>query len=221
MVKRMKVKILAASRGSKQLIKIGKLFLIVMILGNTVGTGSVWARSKKAAPSSSASVSTPPQVPLSTEEILKKSQISYIADGGFTAVRSYSVIISCAGGKISTLCSIIDPRITKSESKPIYRKGSMDIEDYLAMWKKLNNLAVFQKKDAPLPKHDILDEFTMNFSAQVGMQKNSFKVVGITRPEGYQYQAIKSILDKSSQMGMLWDFHKSLASKSSLVRNVE
>jgi hypothetical protein len=216
MVKRMKLKNIGAGKVSNDFLNLGKIFLSVLLVLSSVGTGPVWAKSKhKTIPQK---VVTVPQVPLSTKEILKQSQISYQAEGGFSGIRSYGVHISCVGGKISTLCSIIDPRITKSDIKPIYRKGTMDIDTYLALWKKMNNMAVFRKKDAPNPKQDILDEFTLNFTVQAGENKNSFRVYGLSRPEAAQYYALRTLIDHSAQMTALWNFHKSLASQPSYVR---
>ena len=55
-------------------------------------------------------------------EILAHSELSYKADGGFTGIRSYSVRICCNKGKITTVRTILDPRIN---SKPIL--GSFEI----------------------------------------------------------------------------------------------
>src|SRR4051812_31659944 len=52
------------------------------------------------------------KIQFSNDELLEKSQISYAADGGFTGVRSFSVIISCVNGRISTLKTIRNPRVT-------------------------------------------------------------------------------------------------------------
>jgi len=216
MVKHMKLKNIGAGKLIEKFLDLGKIFLSILIIFVSVGTGPVWAKSKhKAEPKIEV---TAPQVPLSTKEILKQSQISYQAEGGFSGIRSYGVHISCVGGKISTLCSIIDPRITKSDTKPIYRKGTMDIDTYLALWHKMNNMAVFHKKDAPDPKRDILDEFTLNFTVQAGDKSNSFKVYGLSRPEAAQYYALRTLIDRSTQMTALWNFHKSLASQPSFVR---
>jgi len=156
----------------------------------------------------------PPKTPLKIEyvgrrEILKNSMISYRAVGGYTGVKSYSVVISCVNGKISALSSINDPRI----KEVLRRKSDMTKDSYVMLWKNLNRLAILEKRDAPNPKRDILDQFTINFEVKAGSKQNQFKVVGCSRPEAAQYFAIRSLLDKAVGMDNLWDSQQKLASR--------
>lgn len=153
-----------------------------------------------------------PLINASRNDILKNSQISYRAEGGFTGIHSYSVIVTCVRGKISTLQSIHDPRIRNGNSH-LRRAGRMDKVSYLNLWKSLNNLAVLNIKDAPNPKMDILDEFTVKFEARAGDYKNTFKVYGCGRPEAARYYAVKNIIDQSVDMRSLWATHSRLAKK--------
>lgn len=150
---------------------------------------------------------------LNTAALLHKSQISYQADGGFTAVKSYSVIISCIDGKISTLSTISDPKLMGSNASPLRHIGTMDEEAYLNLWDKLNRMAVFEKKNGPEPRADILDEFTVTFQASVGNDENQFSVRGCSRPEASQYFAFQHLLDSAVGMENLWNSHQSLAQK--------
>ena len=138
-----------------------------------------------------------PKVILSDSEILKNSQISYLADGGFTGVKSYGVIISCVNGRISTLKSIHDPQ---RHEGPLRQRGSMDQMSYIHLWKSLQKHQALQAKNVPEPKIDIADEFTVEFEAKAGSAKNNFKVHGIGRPEACQQFAIKSLIDHAVQM---------------------
>src|SRR5262245_11337333 len=76
---------------------------------------------------------------ISEKDILKDSQISYRADGGFTGIKSYGVIISCVNGKISTLKSFHDPHRYPG---PLRQKGSMDRMTYLKLWDSLKRQQV-------------------------------------------------------------------------------
>jgi hypothetical protein len=69
----------------------------------------------------------------SEEELLEESQLSYRAEGGFTGVESYGVIISCVKGKVSILKSIHDPRLEKDNAR-IRQIGTMDQNEYLQLW---------------------------------------------------------------------------------------
>jgi hypothetical protein len=130
------------------------------------------------------------------QEILKNSQISYHADGGFTGVRSYGVIISCVNGKISTLKSIHNP----GRQGASRQKGTMDHASYIRLWKSLKRQRAFTAQNVPAPKHDIRDEFTIDFEARVGSEKNAFRVYGIGRPEASHQFAIKTLIDSAARM---------------------
>ncbi len=149
-------------------------------------------------------------VSFTEQDILKSSQISYKADGGFTGVRSYGVIISCVNGKISTLKSIHDPR---RHEGALRQNGTMNTETYLRLWQSLKKQNAFQAKNVAEPKLDITDELTIEFEARVGTMKNDFKVHGITRPEASQHYAIKSIIDSAVQMQAFAGSHEKLALK--------
>lgn len=142
-----------------------------------------------------------------SEQILNRSQISYSADGGFTGVNSYSVIISCVDGKISVLKTISDPRV---KDKNIYEKSTMDRSAYLALWDNLERMQVFNKKDGKKPSFDVLDEFTTSFSFKIGDKTSQFEAFACSRPECAQYFAIQNLLDKTVQMNRLWDTHQTL-----------
>src|SRR5262245_28893050 len=68
-------------------------------------------------------------------DVLQRSQIAYRAEGGFSGVESYGVIISCVKGEVSVMSSIHDPRIPDGE--PIRRFEHMNAEKYLALWNSL------------------------------------------------------------------------------------
>ncbi len=134
---------------------------------------------------------------LGNGEILTQSQISYKAEGGFTGIHSFGVIISCVNGKVSVLKTLNDP---SRPSAFIHQKGSMSQEAYLELWKGLKKHKVFFASNIADPKMDIADQFTMTFEAKAGDHKNEFKVHGIARPEACQHFAIKSLIDSSSHM---------------------
>lgn len=145
--------------------------------------------------------------------ILQRSEISYQAEGGFTGVNAYSVHISCVDGKISTLAMIKDPRLTHDATSTLKKTGTLTKEEYLNLWARLDRMAIFDKKDAPSPKLEIFDEFTLNFVAKVGPIENQFSVQGCSRPEASQYHAFRQLLDQSVNMASLWDSHQSIARK--------
>lgn len=147
---------------------------------------------------------------MSSEELLKKSQISYSADGGFSGVKSYGVIVSCVNGKISMLKTIHDPRHNQA---PIRHRGNMDQTTYLRLWDSLVKHKVLEAKNIAEPKMDIADEFTIQFEARVGSDKNTFQVHGIARPEASQHFAIKSLIDYAVQMHAFAGTHDELALK--------
>lgn len=161
-------------------------------------------------------VNTPPVAQskrlLSKQSILKQSQISYKAQGGFTGVESYGVLISCSGGKISVLKTLRDPRLGQKEGH-LRQAGTLDTNAYLRLWESLSRLSLFSTPDAPQPKMDILDEFTFMFEAQAGSQRHGFKVYGISRPEAARHFAIKNAIDMAAGMDSLWHTHQSLAKK--------
>src|SRR5260221_6338209 len=125
-----------------------------------------------------------PAIHISDSEILKKSQVSYRADGGFTGINSYGVIISCVHGRISVLKSLHDPH---RPAAFIHQKGTMSKNEYLQLWKGLKKQKVFFASNIPEPKGDIADQFTVSFEASAGDHKNEFKVHGIGRPEACQH----------------------------------
>jgi len=146
------------------------------------------------------------------KDILKQSQVSYRAEGGFSGVISYGVIISCVEGKISVLKSIHDPRLTNSDSRK-REIGKMSQKEYLALWNKLQKISVLNTRNAPDPRLDILDEFTLTFNVNVGKKRNSFQVYGIGRPEAARQFAVKSLIDTAAHMDSLWNSRQSTAKK--------
>src|SRR6185369_11388809 len=86
---------------------------------------------------------------ISDREILKSSQISYRAEGGFTGVRSYGVILSCVNGHVSVLKSILDPRLPSSKAST-RQIGTMSTDQYVQLWDNLDRQALLKMKDAPL-----------------------------------------------------------------------
>jgi len=160
-------------------------------------------------------IPTPTSTPVyqaSQNEILQDSQISYRAEGGFTGVRSYTVIITCVDGKISTLQSIHDPRVSDDE-RTLYRTGKISSEAYLNLWNNLNKQAVFNLKDGENPKMEIMDEFTVQFEVKAGSRSNTFKVYGCNRPEAARFHAVKCLLDQAVDMRSLWSAHSRVAKK--------
>jgi len=147
---------------------------------------------------------TPLPIQFSNEEILKNSQVSYRAEGGFSDVISYGIIISCVDGKISVFKSIHDPKLVDEDHKR-FELGSMTHEKYIALWKKLANMNVFIAKDVPDPKEDILEEFTYSFHVKIGKKENQFNVYGIQRPAASHLFAFKSLIDKSADMESFWN----------------
>lgn len=150
------------------------------------------------------------EIKISDKEILKESQISYRAEGGFTGVQSYGVILSCVNGKVSVMKSIYDPRLSSEKSRT-REIGSMELEKYVRLWNNMDQQALFKMQDSPLPKMDIADEFTLHFYAKAGKNLHQFQVVGISRTEAARYFAIRKLIDDAVQMQALWNVHNDLA----------
>jgi hypothetical protein len=148
--------------------------------------------------------------PVSTSDLLASSQISYRAEGGFTGVQSYGVIISCVKGKISVMKSIFDPRLNSEKSR-IRQIGTMDSNAYITLWDSLAAHAVLKMDNAPEPKYDILDEFTVTFYTKVGDTLHQFYARGISRPEAAKYFAVRNLIDTAVDMKALWNTHNNLA----------
>ncbi len=144
--------------------------------------------------------------------LLKNSQISYRAEGGFTGIRSYGVLISCVDGKVSVLKSIYDPRLGRDRSR-VRHIEKLDRDDYLSLWRSLEKQAVFKAQNAPQPKGDILDEFTLTFSLKVRDSQHRFLVYGISRPEAARYFAFRNLIDTTVNMGALWRAHQTLLAR--------
>ncbi len=164
------------------------------------------AKSRKAQPAPT------PQIRFTDAEILKQSQISYRAEGGFTGIISYGVIMSCSEGKISILKSVEDPQLVNDDHKR-YELATISQEKYLALWKTLLNMNIFVTKDVADPKLDIMDEFTFNFNVRVGVTDHQFKVYGIDRPEASRLFAFKSLIDESVNMAGFWNSTSAVAQK--------
>lgn len=147
---------------------------------------------------------------LTDDQILANSQISYRAEGGFTGVESYGVIVSCVKGKISVMKSIYDPRLQKDNAR-MRQIGSLSKEDYLVLWENLDRQAIFKMKDSAPLTMDVYDEFTNHFYVKVGDYLHQFDVVGISLPEASRYFAIRKLIDDSVSMHSLWSTHTSLA----------
>lgn len=147
---------------------------------------------------------------LEEKEIIRESQLSYRAEGGFTGVESFGVILSCVNGQVSVMKSINDPRLSPQQAH-MREVGTMNIIKYLDLWKDLDRSAVLSMADAPLPKTDIRDEYTVHFYAKLGESFHQFDVNGITRPEVSRYFAIRKLIDDSVQMQALWATHQNTA----------
>jgi hypothetical protein len=142
------------------------------------------------------------------KDLLAKSELSYRATGGFSEVNSYTVILSCVNGKISTF------RAVRNNRHGIFRKpGTMSQEAYLNLWDNMLRRKVFEMKDAPTPRQDILDEFTVHFEAKVGDATNKFAAYGCSRPEAAPYFAIRNLIDQAADMKIVWDLHNNIARK--------
>lgn len=160
-------------------------------------------------------------VEISNKDILKSSQISYRADGGFSGLESYGVILSCVNGHISVMKSIYDPRLSK-ESSRTREIGNMDEKEYLALWDNMDRHAIFKMQDAPQPKQDISDEFTIHFYAKVGENYHKFDVYGISRPEAARYFAVRKLIDDSVGMQALWNsYHQSARQLENVTASAE
>lgn len=144
----------------------------------------------------------------SKKELLSKSQLSYRASGGFTEVNSFSVIISCVDGKISTYRSLRNNR-----HGALRRTGTMTKVEYLNLWDKMLRHRVMSMPNAPEPKHDILDEFTVEFEAKVGKTTHNFSARGCSRPEASRHFAIRNLLDQAADMKTVWDLHQKIVRK--------
>lgn len=149
-------------------------------------------------------------VEFNADDIIQKSQISYRAQGGFTSINSYGVILSCVNGKISVLKSITDPNLNTNGGR-IHELAEMDQDQYLALWDKLHKVSALNAKNVPNPRLDILEEFTHTFHLQVGDQSHQFQVYGINRPEASRHFAIKTIIDQAANMKSMWNSHQTLA----------
>jgi hypothetical protein len=149
-----------------------------------------------------------PQLP-NQSEILAKSQLSYQAEGGFTNVKSYSVLITCVDGKISTLKSMHNP--AGKHREPIRISGTMSSRDYLELWKSASRQGVLSLQDAPAPRAERLDQFTIHFEASAGSSKNKFKVFACSRPEVSRYYSLRNLLDQAVNMQSLWNAQENLA----------
>lgn len=124
-----------------------------------------------------------PAISILPMDILAHSQISYRADGGFTGVQSFSVLISCVDGQISFLKSIHDPRSEEANST-LRQIGSLGKDEYLTLWDILLKCRVFNIPNAPDPKTDLLDEFTYTFDVSVGSENHQFRIYAMSRPGG-------------------------------------
>ncbi len=156
------------------------------------------------------SVDAPQNIEISDKDILKESQLSYRAEGGFTGVQSFGVILSCVNGRVSVMKSIYDPRLSadKARTREI---GTMKTSEYLDLWNNLDRHAMLKMDSAPLPNKDLNDEFTVHFYAKAGKLLHQFDVVGISRPEAARYFAVRKLIDESVQMGALWNIHQNAA----------
>lgn len=186
---------------TKSISNIGKTFLnpkIALLIGGFsvafFSSKSVASEKNSFNPDSEAKF---PRVQIPDSEILKNSQISYRAEGGFTGINSYGIIISCVNGHISMLKSLHDPRRHQST---LHERGLMNHEAYLRLWKELKRQGVFSAASVPEPKMEIADQFTLTFEAKAGNAKHQFSVHGIARPEACQQFAIKSLIDASANM---------------------
>lgn len=149
---------------------------------------------------------------LSDNAILKDSELAYNAEGGFTGVQSYGVILSCVNGRVSVLKSIYDPRLSPEKAKT-REIATMDPKKYLALWRNVDRHAIFKFSNCPQPTREIYDEFTVRFTARVGKKCHRFEVAGISRPIAARYYAIRELIDASVRMEALWDAH-ALSSKN-------
>ena len=191
---------------ASRLVKEAVVFGIIQLLIIGPNNAAFWNKSKKTA------IKPAPPVQFTNQEVLKNSFISYRATGGFTGVQSYSVLISCVEGRISVLKTIRNPKYNKKDPT-IRQRTKMSHRDYLNVWNHLRRQNIFRVQSAPDPKHDITDEFTYYFDARVGEHTNKFKIYGMSRPSGSRYFALKSLMDKSTNMASLWNRHTNLARK--------
>ena len=157
-----------------------------------------------------ASVDNGVETRYSDADLLANSQISYRAEGGFTGVQAYGVILSCVHGKISVLKTISDPRLP-DQASTVHDVSSITQSEYFALWDNLDRQALFQTTDAPEPKMDIADEFTVTFHAKVGDAHHEFHVRGISRPEAARYYALRQLIDDAVHMKALWNVHSNVA----------
>ncbi len=180
------------------------LFIIVLQFGGTGGRAYAVEELESANVADSVPRVSTDQI--TESDVLKNSQISYRADGGFSGIESYGVILSCINGQVSVMKSIFDPRLPadKAQFRDI---STMDSEQYLLLWNALDRMALLKLADAPRPKMDILDEFTVEFNAKIKNNSHKFTVYGISRPEAARYFAVRKVIDDSVHMQAFWDQH--------------
>ena len=177
---------------------LNKRILIAFLLATQSPTIS-WAAPQ---PPASAAVEILPTDPA---DVLKKSQVSYRAEGGFSGVESYGSIISCVNGEVSIMASIHDPRSKNGE--PTRKICHMTQERYLAMWNSLVRQASLRLTDGPALHRETLDEFTVTFNLSVGSESHQFRAQGLSLPECARYEAVRSIIDDAAQMAEVWKAH--------------
>ena len=152
--------------------------------------------------------STGPRIATDMASLLARSQISYRAEGGFSGVESYGVIISCVNNQVSVMASIHDPRVP---SEPMRKLSHMSTDKYLALWDSLVRQAALKLDDGPVIDHDVLDEFTVSFTVSVMDQTHQFRAQALSLPECARYQAVRSLIDDAVDMAALWKTHDQMA----------
>jgi hypothetical protein len=145
-------------------------------------------------------------------QLLERSQVSYRAEGGFTGVESYGVVISCVRGEVSVMASIHDPRVPGAE--PMRTFSHMSSERYLALWNSLIRQAALRLENGPALNRDVRDEFTVSFHLSVGEQSRDLHAQGLSLPECSRYQALRSLIDDAADMASLWKAHDDVAGLS-------
>lgn len=155
-----------------------------------------------------AAIAVAPPLPDDAKSVLARSQVSYRAEGGFSGVESYGVIISCVGGEVSMMASIHDPRLP---SEPMRKIGRISPERYLELWNALLRQASVRMTDGPILDRDVLDEFTVTFNLSVSDRNHRFRAQGLSLPECARYQAVRSLIDDTVQMADLWKAHDEAA----------
>jgi hypothetical protein len=174
--------------------------IIIGFLASIAFAGVAFAEPASAAPAS--------DLPTDAASVLARSQVSYRAEGGFSGVESYGVIISCVGGDISVLASIHDPRLP---SEPMRKIGKITPERYIELWNGLIRQASARMGDGPVLDRDVLDEFTVTFNLSVGEKTHRFRAQGLSLPECSRYQAVRALIDDTVQMAELWKAHDQAA----------